>query len=233
MSTLQKNNVDAGSVGLFLFDCHRNVVVLKMNQPYPKSNKTSPSNTISRALVMCDFIEFESKKKKDDTEKTKAATENIFLEKIQIPRGKIQRKDQDKLSAAVREFIEETYICLDNIIVYHKPFLLEWFDEKWYKYEIFVGFVSIPFQRAVQVPVSDVECWNENKNRDVGYMTFENYKKWIRYQMLFYTTSNYEKFLMFIEGLNFKAKHFGWTHTSKKTIKDLRGTGDILINFYE
>lgn len=66
-----------------------------------------------------------------------------YVEKYCVPRG-VKTSNESFLECAVREFMEETNIFFNEVIILKDHFLLEWYDPPnvLWQYKIFVGFVD-------------------------------------------------------------------------------------------
>ncbi len=111
----KKSGNNKSKAGLFLIDRNNNVCFIVRYKPYKNIYNT-------KNYKQC------------------MSNSDVFLEKIQIPRGNRESKDRDLMSTAIREFSEETMCQNKYVYIYNKPFVLYWTDANTvWSYNIFVG----------------------------------------------------------------------------------------------
>lgn len=155
----------------------------------------------------------------------------VAVESLSIPRGGMHPCDKRPIVTAIREFVEETNLSIENIIVYDEHFNLWWRDDdQVYHYTIFVGLLcgDTPLVRHpvryeyIHRPRFGDETTNtialqrhrENRfeeKRHVLRITFKDYVNFMKkYQLDTYTESNYGYFFNFIKNIDFFSKK-RWT----------------------
>ncbi|AKR17345.1 NUDIX [Urbanus proteus nucleopolyhedrovirus] len=149
---------------------------------------------------------------------TRRIVDNVFLEKISIPRGKRDECDDNDYETAIREFIEETGTFFNEAYVYREPFMLHWRDGGvMYRYCVYVGVTEDLLQYVRREPNSfcvKLTCENPNnysilfENRKYNnelsrflYITpLECYFKYMyTKQLMTYERSNYIEFFEYVK----------------------------------
>lgn len=159
---------------------------------------------------------------------------NVSVEGISIPRGGMHPRDGNMIVTAIREFVEETNLSPETVIIYNESFLLWWRDQgRVYQYKIFVGLLGTPTvsmftdtkrYEYIHKPTSDSDGDQYNtimlqrhkinkyeEKRNVIRLTLRDYLYYmINYQLNTYTESNYLDFFQFIYGIEFFSRN-RWT----------------------
>lgn len=145
-----------------------------------------------------------------------------FLEKFSIPRGQKSKKAQreDDLTTAIREFLEETQIKINQFNLVDQYFNLYWVDltctkQQVFTYKIFVGFldkIAYPQNLKQELKLVEVSPFKyrqmklgttnryESANHTVCTMNFQDYRRFINeFQLDFYDQTNYPEFFTFVK----------------------------------
>ncbi|KAL1460467.1 hypothetical protein WDU94_012448 [Cyamophila willieti] len=84
-----------------------------------------------------------------------------FLEQFQIPRGIIE-PDEEPITCAIREFLEETRCGNSEFDIYSDSFELFWVDDnRMWVYSIFIGRVHEPFKVMCAPHIADVNTFKQ------------------------------------------------------------------------
>ncbi|ABY65780.1 ac38-like protein [Orgyia leucostigma nucleopolyhedrovirus] len=151
----------------------------------------------------------------------RVSSNNYFLEKISIPRGKRDGDDSFDYETAVREFIEETATVFDSALVYKNPFVLQWNDAGVvYKYAIYVGVLRGMLKSVSREPNSfcvklrtaknhneynvNIESrrFNNEIRRNLHITSLTDYFRYMtEAQLTTYASSNYSEFFDFVKNV--------------------------------
>ncbi|ABQ52002.1 hypothetical protein SlGVgp059 [Spodoptera litura granulovirus] len=143
-----------------------------------------------------------------------------FVEKLSIPRGRQDVGEQD-YETAVREFIEETGLIFDKVLIYKHPFLLEWQDdEKMFRYTMYIAFLNgtlnslrkkpnsynIKLYKSVdykyEVDLSKLRHHTNELIRRIDIMSLKKYMDYMHNRQLpTYKYSNYTTFFEFVNSV--------------------------------
>lgn len=128
--------------------------------------------------------------------------EYIFLEQIQLPRGKLKKGEQFR-DGAIREFKEETGIYFKTIKFLNETFKLYWFDDNQiWEYTIYFAIAKFTQMNIINIDLTyNKSIRHEMKTFKFKIMPILTYVEEIYKRLSLYGNNNYLFLLNYIQYL--------------------------------